>query len=111
MPSQFLPLTERQRAVLLRSHPDMDPDKIDAMNRAEASSWIAHHSRNWRGYPPTKAQEAFLRSWCQWDPALNRGQASDLIGAIKTKAETMTPDEIDADLRRRRGIALGEPWW
>src|SRR5262245_63624655 len=88
------PATERQRALLSKILENTPYEEIEQMSFDQADRLIAWNAEHWREYPATLRQEVFLRNWNQWKAGLSRGEAADLIAAIKAKTATMTPDEL-----------------
>jgi hypothetical protein len=92
--------TEAQREALrgiLKNSPDLA--RVNAMTKAEASERIALHAKSWRRYSATRYQEQFLRPLGLWHDRLDRGTASDLIGAAKQR-ELEEPGYLDRVRRR-----------
>jgi len=92
---------EQLRCLLLRG---VRLDK--GITGYEAEKLIARYCIGWRSLAATRGQEVFLRGYGHWHHDLTRGEASDIIDALKSGR--LQPIPQDFELRPRFSAARPE---
>jgi hypothetical protein len=95
-------ITDPQRRVLQELLPADQLHLLATMTRDEASARISELSMYWRRLAATPAQVRYLKWKGMWNNKrwLRRGEASDIIGALKAQEARVDAEREAAEERR-----------